>query len=112
MAIYEDASICDVYSLAETNPILTILFVDDSDLCRNFISQPWVLQEAEVLFIDEAIVDVCDVKTVPQFRFFLEGDEVSKLTGTCSYETLMAQKKSLFGKIRVLPLKRQNDGEA
>ena len=102
MALLENASAGDLFSLMETRPLLTVLFVDDSDLCKKYLSMPWVAEEAEVLMVDEGIADIFQVGKVPQYRFFLEGSEISNLVGTCNRETILEFKQKIFGNVRTL----------
>jgi hypothetical protein len=102
----EEASVLDVFGLLETRPVLTILFVDDSDLCKNYLSLPWVKEEAEILMVDEGIVDTFQVGKVPQYRFFLAGNEIANLVGTCHREMVLDMKQKVFSNVR--PLKKES----
>lgn len=99
MALLENASAIDVLALLETRPKLTVLFVDDSELCKKYLSMPWVSEEAEIARVDEDIADIFQVGKVPQYRFFLEGNEVSNLVGTCNRDTVLEFKQKIFGNV-------------
>ena len=102
MAILSDASTGDVFELMETRPLLTVLFVDESELCNKYISLPWVAEEAEVFTLDESMAEIFQVGKVPQYRFYLEGSEISNIVGTCNRETILEYKQKVFGNVRTL----------
>jgi hypothetical protein len=100
MPMLENISAVDLLdSMMENTTQRTILFVDESELCTKYLSMSWVLEEAEVVVCDEAIANIFQVGKVPQYRFYLEGSEISNIIGGCNKETLLEHKKNVFGNL-------------
>jgi len=74
-----------------------VLFVDQTKQCGQYADFPWVRDEAQVVEVDQEILDSFQVGKVPQFRFFLRGNEVASLIGTASYDEYSALRLKVFG---------------
>lgn len=97
MKLSKDSSLDDIFLHLETRKVTTLLFVDQTDYCVAYSQQPWLDGEAEVIEVDQEIVDHFQIGKVPQFRFYVNGSEVADLTGTVSRDEIMGIKKKMFG---------------
>lgn len=80
--------------------IAVVLFVDQQKYCQQYAAYPWVSEEAEVVEVDQEIVDHFQIGKVPQWRFYVKGSEVHYLVGTASREEFLENKNKVFGSLR------------
>lgn len=97
-----DAHIEEIFEFIESNPVSTILFVDQMKFCNEFSNFPWVKAESAVVEIDQEILDYFQIGKVPQFRFYVQGSEVTSIVGTCSYEEFQDVKRKVMGNVATL----------
>lgn len=97
---HETLSVERLFNLIETSPFHIILFVDDQDFCQKYAEFPWIQKEdVTVAPVTDDILGTFQIGKVPQFRFYLEGVEVTTLDGTHSYETFIERKHEVFGNV-------------
>jgi hypothetical protein len=101
MSIIENANAGHVFLLRMTKPTLTILFVDETEFCQDYISNAWVQDEAEILFVDDSIIKIFKIERVPEYRFYVDGVEVSSLLGAHTREDVLAEKQEHFKSSRL-----------
>jgi hypothetical protein len=97
------ASLEDVFAHIETEPVTVVLFVDQTKLCSQYADFPWVRNEAQVVEVDQEILDSFQIGKVPQYRFFLRGNEVASLVGTADFEQYSSLKRKVFGNAQNFP---------
>lgn len=97
MKLSRDSSLDDIFMHLETRQVTTLLFVDQTDYCSAYSQQPWIELEAEVIEVDQEIVDHFQIGKVPQFRFYVRGSEVADLSGTVARDEIIDIKKRMFG---------------
>lgn len=97
MELNRDSSLDDIFMALEQKQIMTVLFVDQTDFCKLYSDQMWVRDEANVVEVDQEILDHFQIGKVPQFRFYVRGSEVSCLVGTVAREEILKTKKQVFG---------------
>ena len=95
-----EPSIEGVFEAINDNGVCTILFIDQTKLCQQYVSSSWILEEAEIVTVDQEILDIFQIGKVPQYRFFLQGSEVANLIGTVPRDQLLEMKQKIFGNIR------------
>jgi hypothetical protein len=100
MNLDRDASITEVFSHIETNPLAVILFVDQTKFNQDYSNFQWVRSEAQTVEVDQEILESLQIGKVPQFRFYLEGNEVANLIGTVSFEEFSEIKNQVFGNVK------------
>ena len=99
MGVMVEPSIEGVFSSINKG-MCVLLFVDESKFCQQYCQFPWVSEEAEIVAVDQEILEVFQIGKVPQWRFFLEGNEIANLVGTVSREQLMEMKQKLYENVR------------
>jgi len=97
-----DAPIEEVFDYIQSNPVAIILFVDQTKFCNEFSNYPWVRSESAVVEIDQEILDSLQIGVVPQFRFYVHGNEVASIRGTCPYEEFQGTKSKVFANVEYL----------
>ena len=97
MELNRDSSLDDIFMSLESKQMMTVLFVDQTDFCNSYSQQQWVKDEAEIVEVDQEILDYFQIGKVPQFRFYVRGSEASNLIGTVSREEILKVKKQVFG---------------
>lgn len=96
------ASLAEVFSFIETNSVATVLFVDQTKLCSTYCNFSWVAEQAAVVEVDQEIVDTLQIGKVPQFRFFLNGNEVGAVIGTVEFTDFAEERDRVFGNLKSL----------
>lgn len=79
--------------------MVIVLFVDQSDLCRQYVSMPWVQANSNVVEIDQDILDTFQIGKVPQYRFYMKAQEVANIIGTASQEEFQEIRNKVFGNV-------------
>lgn len=97
MDLTRESNLDDVFMHLETRQTTTILFVDKTDFCSTYSGQSWVEHEAQIVEVDQDIVDHFQIGKVPQYRLYVRGSEVECLIGTIPREDLIEAKKRNFG---------------
>lgn len=98
-----DADLEDVLAYLEAKTFATILFIDGQKYAQQYAAYPWVsTEEAQVVEVDQEIVDHFQIGKVPQWRFYVKGSEVHHLIGTCTREEFLDNKNKVFGNLRSL----------
>lgn len=97
MDLTRESSLDDIFICLEAKQIMTVLFVDQTDFCELYSKQAWVADEANVVEVDQEILDHFQIGKVPQYRFYVRGSEVSCLVGTVPREEILKIKKQVFG---------------
>lgn len=97
MDLNRDSSLDDIFYCLENKQIITLLFVDQTEFCTNYSQQQWVKDEADIVEVDQEILDFFQIGKVPQFRFYVRGAEAAHLVGTQSREEILKIKKQVFG---------------
>lgn len=97
MDLNRESNLDDVFMHLEERQTTTILFVDQTDFCMAYAEQSWVGIEAQVVEVDQDILEHFQIGKVPQFRLYVRGSEVENLVGTIPREELIAAKKRNFG---------------
>lgn len=97
MELNRGSSLDDIFICLEAKQIMTLLFVDQTDFCRLYSEQAWVQDEANVVEVDQEILDHFQIGKVPQYRFYVRGSEVQHLVGTVAREDILKIKKQVFG---------------
>ena len=98
-ALTRDAHLEEVFAYVESNPVAIILFVDQMKFCNEFSNFHWVRSEASIVEVDQEILDSFQIGTVPQFRFYVQGNEVASIRGTCSYEDFVGVKTKVMNNV-------------
>lgn len=94
----QDASLIEIFAHVETNLMATILFVDDSEFCREYVeASPW-LKDAEVavVSIDQDIQGYFELNLVPRFDFFINGTPLGIIIGTASQTEFLEIQSHFF----------------
>ena len=104
MELPRDATVTEVLAYIESKPIAVLLFVDQTKFNVDYASFPWVRTEAAIVDVDQEILDTLQIGKVPQFRFFVEGTEITSLIGTVSFEEFSEVKTKVLGNVR--PIRR------
>jgi hypothetical protein len=102
MELPRNASITEVFAYLENQPVVILLFVDQTKFNQDYSNFPWVRSEAKVIDIDQEILDSLQIGKVPQFRFYLRGNEVLTLIGTVSHEEFQEAKQKVIGNVKAL----------
>jgi hypothetical protein len=97
-----DADLDDIISFLEAKPFAILLFIDGQKYAQQYADYPWVIEEAQVIEVDQEIVDHFQIGKVPQWRFYVKGSEVHHLIGTCPREEYLDNKNKVFGNLRSL----------
>lgn len=97
MELNRDSSLDDIFMCLESKQIMTVLFVDQTEFCKLYSEQNWVQDEANVVEVDQEILDHFQIGKVPQYRFYVRGSEVQHLIGTVAREEILKIKKQVFG---------------
>jgi thiol-disulfide isomerase/thioredoxin len=100
LGLSRNATAAEVLKYIETKPVAILLFVDQTKFNVDYSNFPWVKSEAVIVDIDSEILDTLQIGKVPQFRFFVRGNEVASLVGTVSYEEYSELKTKVLGKTR------------
>lgn len=95
-----DADLDEVLAFLDSRQIAVVLFVDGQKYCQQYADYPWVGEDAEVVDVDQEIVDHFQIGKVPQWRFYVKGSEVHHLIGTASREEFIENKNKVFGNLR------------
>lgn len=95
-----DSDLEEVLAFLDARPMATILFVDGQKYCQQYADYPWVAEEAEVVDVDQEIVDHFQIGKVPQWRFYMKGTEVHHLIGSASRDEFIENKQKVFGNLR------------
>lgn len=76
----------NIYSTLYKYRLSTVLFVDDSELCRTYLEKnPWVWEQARiVVYACEDNIRRFKIKRVPCFQFFERFREIHEVIGTVS----------------------------
>jgi hypothetical protein len=93
------ASTVEIFAFLEANPLVTLLFVDQSGLSKQYISMPWVQAATNIVEIDQDILDTFQIGKVPQYRFYMKGQEVANLIGTASLDEFKEIRNKVFGNV-------------
>jgi hypothetical protein len=99
MKLLRESGLDDIFGFLDSTPIVTILFIDQTDFCRHYAQSSWVQDEANVVEVDQEIVEHFQIGKVPQFRFYLNGSEVASLVGTVPREDIVKMKREVFGEL-------------
>jgi hypothetical protein len=100
MRLSRDADLEEVLAFLDTNPFATLLFIDGQKFCTQYAEYPWVVEEAEVIEVDQEIVEHFQIGKVPQWRFYVKGSEVHHLIGSAPREEFLENKNRVFGNLR------------
>jgi hypothetical protein len=95
-----DAGLDEILAHLDLNPFTTLLFIDGQKFCQQYAEYPWVVEEAEIVEVDQEIVEHFQIGKVPQWRFFIKGSEVHHVIGTGSREEFLENKQKVFGNLR------------
>lgn len=96
-----ECSVEEVFARIQLEPQLTILFIDQTQFCRDYAGLPWIRRnQIDVVEIDPEILDAFQIGKVPQFRFFLNGNETGCLVGTADFEAFERSRTDSFGNIK------------
>jgi len=89
-------------ALLETQTLAVVLFIDQDKFCRQYADHEWVKAEAQVIEVDQEIIDHFQIGKVPQWRFFVKGSECfdACLVGTAAREEFQEHKNKIFGNLR------------
>ena len=97
MGLSRSASLEEVLSYLETSPKAVVLFIDQTKGCTDYAGFPWVQTESQVVGVDQEILEHFQIGKVPQFRFYIRGNEVAHLIGTAPSEEFVALRERVFG---------------
>jgi len=100
MKLNKEASMEEVFAHIERNALTTILFVDQSLFCNQYTALNWVPEEADIVEVDQEILESFQIGKVPQFRFYFQGSEVGHQIGTLTREQVQDFKKEIFKDVR------------
>jgi len=95
-----DADLEQILAYLETKQLAVLLFIDGQKFCQNYAEYPWVPEEAQVVEVDQEIVDHFQIGKVPQWRFYVKGGEVHHLIGATTREEFLENKTKVFGNLR------------
>lgn len=95
-----DADLEEVLALLEAQQFTIVLFIDGQKFCTQYAEYPWVAEEAEVIEVDQEIVEHFQIGKVPQWRFYVKGSEVHHLIGSAPREEFLENKDKVFGNLR------------
>jgi hypothetical protein len=93
------ASTVEVFAYLETHPLVVMLFVDQSSLSKQYVSMPWVQANSNIVEIDQDILDTFQIGKVPQYRFYMKGQEVASIIGTASQEEFEEIHNKVFSNV-------------
>jgi thiol-disulfide isomerase/thioredoxin len=102
MQLSRSASLAEVFNYLEEKPVAVVLFIDQTKFNQDYANFPWVKNEAAVVEIDQEILDSLQIGKVPQFRFYIRGNEVLSLIGTVPFEEFSEAKQKVFGNVKAL----------
>ncbi len=102
MKLPRSASVTEVFAYVEQNAIAVVLFVDQTKFNQDYANFPWVGSEAEIVDVDQEILESFQIGKVPQFRFYVRGNEVASLIGTASFEDFQEIKSKTIGNVKSL----------
>jgi hypothetical protein len=78
-----DSSLVDIFFCLETDEANCILFVDQSDYCRQYLAgSQWIERYATAVEVDQAIIDHFKIELVPLWIWFQNGSETLRGVGT------------------------------
>jgi hypothetical protein len=82
LRLSRDSDLEEILACLDIKPLSVILFVDGQKFCQQYSEFPWIAGEAEVIEVDQEIVDHFQIDKVPQWRFYVKGSEVHHLIGS------------------------------
>jgi hypothetical protein len=97
MGLKRSASLEEVLAHLEKTPKEVVLFIDQTKGCKDYAAFPWVQAASEVVEVDQEILDHFQIGKVPQFRFYIRGNEVAHLIGTASNSEFMTLRNKMLG---------------
>lgn len=100
MRLTPDSDLTEVLAFLEKQEVSVLLFIDQQKGCKQYAEYPWVQDVAEVVEVDQEIVDHFQIGKVPQWRFYLKGTEVHHMVGTVARDELMEHRQKVFGNLR------------
>lgn len=100
MGLTRSASLEEVLAYLEKSQKAVVLFIDQTKGCTDYAKFPWVPIESEIVEVDQEILDHFQIGKVPQFRFYIRGNEVAHLVGTATNTEFTALRDKMFGTLR------------
>lgn len=80
-----DSGLFSLLEWIDDNPLAVVLFVDQQPTPQLYvIANPWIIEHAVVIEVDQAMVDHFHISKVPQYRWFWSGQEIHYLVGAAS----------------------------
>jgi hypothetical protein len=93
------ASTVEVFAYLESHPLVVVLFIDQSNLSKQYVSMPWVQAASNIVEVDQDILDTFQIGKVPQYRFYMKGQEVASIIGTASQEEFQEIHNKVFSNV-------------
>ena len=94
-----EASFIEVFAYIESVPRGVLVFIDRTECSKNYLeNQPWIAGRAQIVEVDQEMVEIFEVEKIPQFIFYLRGDELGRITGAIDIFSFNAFEQELLEK--------------
>ena len=100
MKLDTSASVEEVFAYLDKKPVVVLCFVDQSTFITRYLSSmQWLTTEVDLVEVDQEMLELFQIGKVPQFRFYLQGNEIASLIGTATREEFLEVKNKVLGNI-------------